>query len=197
MRCVYLPAISRRVVVGKLTVGSRRLGGVDEIEARTVVYASPEELYEFLLDFPGYARYSEYLDRVTQDGDGTPGTRYGLTFSWWKLTYTARSEVTGTTPPERIDWKIVKDIDARGYWQVSAVEPPEGEDAATEVILHIEFDPESASEGAVDLPRLVSMGWVIDKVKPLVKKEATRIVRRVVDDIEGEPRDAEVEIRTA
>jgi len=143
---------------------------VDEIEARTVVYAPPEELYDFLLDFPGYARYSEYLDQVTQDGDGTPGTRYGLTFSWWKLTYTARSEVTGTTRPERIDWKIVKDIDARGYWQVSPVEPPAGEDVATEVILHIEFDPSSASESAVDLPKLVSLGCVIDKVTPLVRK---------------------------
>jgi len=182
--------------VRKLTVDSLRLVRVDEIEARTVVYAPPEELYEFLLDFPGYARYSEYLDRVTQDGDGTPGTRYGLTFSWWKLTYTARSEVTGTTPPERINWRIVKDIDAEGYWEVSPVEPPEGEDVATEVVLHIEFDPDSASESAVDLPRLVSLGWVIEKVKPLVRKEATRIIRRVVADMEGSRRDADVEIRT-
>jgi uncharacterized membrane protein len=170
---------------------------VDEIEARTVIHAPPEELYEFLLDFPGYARYSEYIDRVTQDGDGTPGTRYALMFSWWKLSYTARSEVTGVSPPERIDWRIVKDIDAEGYWGITPVDPPEGVEAATEVVLHIEFDPDSASAGAVDLPRLVSMEWVIEKVKPLVRKEATRIVRRVVDDIEGDRRDADVEIRTA
>jgi uncharacterized membrane protein len=170
---------------------------VDEIEARTVVYASPEELYEFLLDFPGYARYSEYLDRVRQDGDGAVGTRYALQFSWWKLSYTARSEVTGVDPPERIDWRIVKDIDAEGYWGITPTDPPEGEDVATEVVLHIEYDASSASASAVDLPKLVSMGWVIEKVKPLVRKEATRIVRRVVDDIEGEPRDADVEIRTA
>jgi len=196
MRSVYLPAISRRPTGRKLTVDSLRLVRVDEIEARTVVYAPPEELYEFLLDFPGYARYSEYLDRVTQDGDGTPGTRYALRFSWWKLTYTARSEVTATTPPERIDWRIVKDIDAEGYWQVTPVEPPDGESVATEVLLHIEFDPDSASANAVDLPRLVSFGWVIEKVKPLVRTEATRIVRRVVEDMEGRRRDADVEIRT-
>ena len=170
---------------------------MDEIEARTVVYAPPEELYDFLLDFPGYARYSEYLDRVTQDGDGTVGTRYALQFSWWKLSYTARSEVTGVDPPERIDWRIVKDIDAEGYWGITPIEPPDGVEAATEVVLHIEYDASSASASAVDLPKLVSMGWVIQKVQPLVRKEATRIVRRVVDDIEGEPREADVEIRTA
>jgi len=170
---------------------------VDEIEARTVVYASPEELYDFLVDFPGYARYSEYLDRVLQEGDGTVGTSYALRFSWWKLTYTARSEVTGVDPPERIDWRIVEDIDAEGYWGITPTEPPDGVDEATEVVLHIEYDANSASAGAVDLPKLVSLGWVIEKVKPLVRKEATRIVKRVVDDIEGESRDADVEIRTA
>ncbi len=169
---------------------------MDEIEARTVVYASPEELYEFLVDFPGYARYSEYLDRVRQEGDGTVGTRYALNFSWWKLSYTARSEVTSVDPPGRIDWRIVKDIDAEGYWEITPTEPPDGVDVATEVVLHIEYDASSASGSAVDLPKLVSMGWVIEKVKPLVRKEATRIVRRVVDDIEGEPREADVEIRS-
>ena len=169
---------------------------MDEIEARTVIHAAPDELYEFLLDFPGYARYSEYIDRVTQDGDGGPGTRYGLVFSWWKLDYTARSEVTGVDPPARIDWRIVKDIDAEGYWGIRPVDPPEGVEDATEVVLHIEFDPDSASAGAVDLPRLVSMSWVIERVKPLVRKEATRIVRRVVADMEGTRRDVDVEILT-
>src|SRR6056297_3095887 len=191
MHCGNLPAISRRREGRKLTVGTDPLIRVDEIEARTVVYAPPEELYDFLLDFPGYARYSEYLDRVTQDGDGTVGTGYALEFSWWKLSYTARSEVTAVDPPERIDWRIIKDIDAEGYWGITPTEPPDGVEAATEVVLHIEYDASSASASAVDLPKLVSMGWVIQKVQPLVRKEATRIVRRVVDDIEGEPREAD------
>lgn len=167
---------------------------MDEIEARTVIHAPQRELYEFLLDFPGYARYSEYIDRVTQDGDGTPGTRYALQFSWWKLSYTARSEVTGVDPPERIDWRITKDIDAEGYWQVTPV-ASEGTEAM-EIVLHIEFDPDSASAGAVDLPRLVSLEWVIEKVEPLVRTEATSIVTRVVEEFEGDRRDVDVEIRT-
>ncbi|MDS0277263.1 SRPBCC family protein [Halomicroarcula sp. S1AR25-4] len=169
---------------------------MDEVEVSTVVYAPPEEMYEFLLDFPGYARYSEYIDRVTQDGDGTPGTNYDLVFSWWKLTYTARSEVTGVDEPERIDWRIVKDIDADGYWYVEEVSAPDGVDVASRVVLHIEFDPDSASSNAVDLPRLVSLDWVIEKVKPLIHKEATRIVERVVADIEGERRDVDLAIQT-
>jgi len=169
---------------------------VDEIEARTVIHAPPAELYDFLLDFPGYARYSEYINNVQQDGDGTPGTRYALQFSWWKLSYTARSEVTDVDPPERIDWRLIKDIDAEGYWGINPVDPPADVESATEVVLHIEYDPSSASAGAVDLPRLVSMGWVIEKVQPLVRKEATRIVRRVVEDMEGARRDVDVEIRT-
>ncbi len=162
------------------------------------MYAPPEEMYEFLLDFPGYARYSEYIERVRQDGDGAPGTHYDLVFSWWKLTYTARSQVTGVDPPDRIDWRIVKDIDAAGYWRVDEVpeQAPEGVETASRVVLHIEFDPSSASSDAVDLPRLVSLDWVVEKVKPLVEKEATNIVERVVRDIEGQRRDVDLEITT-
>lgn len=180
------------------TSGTDRLCDVDRIEVSTTVYLPPEDIYEFLLDFPGYAHYSEYIDRVTQHGDGTPGTQYDLVFSWWKLSYTARSEVTGVTPPEVIDWKLVKDIDARGQWLVDPVPEtaPDGVDEASRVRLDIKFDPDSASKGAVDLPRLVSLDWVIEKVKPLVRTEAERIVERVVADLEGSRRDVDLEIHT-
>lgn len=171
---------------------------MDNVEVSTVVYLPPEDVYEFLIDFPGYARYSKYLESVTQDGDGTPGTRYDLTFTWWKLSYTARSEVTDVDPPERIEWKLVKDIDAHGRWRVEP-DPeaaPPGEDHASRVRLSIQFDPDTASSSALDLPRLVSFDWVIGKVKPLVQEEAKRIVERIVADIEGEPRDVDLEIHT-
>ncbi len=171
---------------------------MDNVAVSTVVYLPPEEVYEFLVDFPGYARYSKYLESVTQDGDGTPGTRYDLNLSWWKLSYTARSEVTEVDPPTRIDWKLVKDIDADGHWRVEPVheEAPPGEDHASRVYLTIRFDPDTADSGALDLPRLVSLDWVIGKVKPLVQEEAERIVERIVADIEGEPRDVDLEIHT-
>jgi uncharacterized membrane protein len=173
---------------------------VDSVEVSTVVYLPPEEVYEFLLDFPRYAEYSKHLREVRRRGDGGPGTNYDITFAWWKLSYTAVSEVTDTERPSRIDWRLVKDIDARGYWGVEP-EPeaaPEGEDHATRVRLFVEFAPDSADDGIVDLPAFVSIDWLVDRVKPKVVEEAERIVERIVADLEGESRQVDLTIhRTA
>ena len=174
---------------------------MDELVVSTEVYADPEEVYEFLLDFPGYARYSKYLDNVaTIEGDGGPGTRYALRFAWWKITYTAHSRVTGVDPPERIDWEITKDIDAGGCWRVTPRDPDDssGTDAADspvcEVALEVQFDPGSASPDALDLPRLVSFDWVVKKAVPLIRKEAERVVQRAVRDLEDSTRDVALDV---
>ena len=169
----------------------------------TEVYADPEEVYAFLLDFPRYANYSEYLSEVrTITGDGGPGTRYALRFAWWKVSYTAHSRVTGVEPPERIDWEITKDIDAGGRWRVTPPETGDGErsdgeasgDAPCEVALEVEFDPSSASPDALDLPRLVSFDWVLKKAIPLIRGEAERVVERAVRDLEGSDRDVDLDV---
>ncbi len=187
----------------------------------TEVYADPEEVYEFLLDFPGYARYSKYLDGVrTIEGDGGPGTRYALRFAWWKVSYTAHSRVTGVEPPERIDWEITKDIDAGGRWRVTPVTGADGDagsdgdvdadadsdaDAGTdvdadanapvcEVALEVEFDPGSASPDALDLPRLVSFDWVVKKAVPLIRTEAERVIQRAVRDLEDSSRGVDLDV---
>lgn len=169
---------------------------VERVEVTTVVYADQERVYDFLLDFPGYARYSEYLTRVDQRGDGQVGTQYDLQFAWWKLTYTAQSEVVDVDAPDRIDWRITKDIDATGHWFATPVDAPEGEDAATEVRFLVEYDPDSAKVGNVDLPRFVSISWVIEKVQPKIRSEATRIVERVVADLEGARREVDLTVDT-
>lgn len=166
---------------------------VDTVEVSTVVYLPPEEIYEFLLDFPRYADYSEYLQDVRARGEGTAGTRYTLRFAWWKLTYTAHSEVTDTHPPERIDWEVIKDIDAGGHWRVVPIDEANHENACR-VHFVVEFDTSTARSGALDLPRFVSFGWVIDKIKPLILEEAERIVERIVADLEGKPRSVELTI---
>jgi ribosome-associated toxin RatA of RatAB toxin-antitoxin module len=171
---------------------------VDDVEVSTVVYLPPEEIYEFLVDFPRYAEYSKHLTEVRSDGDGSPGTRYFITFSWWKLSYTAHSQVTEVDPPSRIDWRLTKDIDANGYWKIEPVpeEAPAGEDHACRVYLYIQFNPHSANSDTIDLPRFVSLDWVVEKVKPMIEREAKVIVRRIVADIEGRERDVELEIHT-
>ncbi|WP_418284577.1 type II toxin-antitoxin system RatA family toxin [Halorubrum sp. DTA46] len=170
---------------------------MDELVVSTKVYADPEEVYAFLLDFPRYARYSEYLREVrTLEGEGGPGTRYALTFAWWKITYTAHSRVTGVEPPERIDWEITKDIDAGGCWRVTPVETDGGEEETPtcEVALEVEFDPGSASPDALNIPRLVSFDWVVKKAVPLIRKEAERVVERAVRDLEGSTRDVDLDV---
>ena len=185
---------------------------MDELVVSTEVYADPEEVYEFLLDFPRYANYSEYLREVrTVTGDGGPGTKYALTFAWWKISYTARSEVTGVEPPERIDWEITKDIDAGGCWRVTPSDDGDeggaadetddddadtdaSEDAPCEVALEVQFDPGSASSDALDLPRLVSFDWVLKKAIPLIRTEAERVVERAVQDLEGSTRDVDLDV---
>lgn len=170
---------------------------MDSIEVSTVVYLPPEEVYDFLIDFPGYANYSEHITGVDRHGDGSPGTVYDIHFAWWKLTYTTRSRVTNTDPPRKIDWEITKDIDAHGYWKIEECDPPEDREHASRVRLRVEFDANSADPTGLDLPRLVSLSWVIEKVKPIIEREAKRIVKRVVADIEGESRSVELTVHTS
>ena len=172
---------------------------MDEIEVETVVYLPPDEVFEFLLDFPGYARYSEYLKEVRTNGTGGgEGARYDMVLSWWKLSYVAHSKVTDVERPERIDWKLLKDVDARGCWRVEEApeEAPEDAETATRILLQAEYNLNSVDSSALDLPRFVSLDWVLDKVKPKVKSEAETVVGRIVADLEGEPRDVDVDIRT-
>lgn len=172
---------------------------MDAVEASTVVYLPPEEVYEFLVDFPRYANYSDHINEVRRYGDGGTGTEYDLVFAWWKLSYTARSEVTALDPSTRIDWELIKDVDAHGYWNVEHTpeKAPEDKQDASTVRLRVEFNPDSASKDAIDLPALVSLDWVIKKVTPKIEAEATNIVRRIVADLEGEERPVDVTIHTA
>ena len=185
---------------------------MDRVEVSTTVYLPAEEVYEFLLAFRRYADYSEYLESVRQFGDGGAGTEYALRFEWWKLHYTARSRVTEVDPPRRIEWRILTDLDASGRWLIEPVGDGGGPTRAdaggsateagetppeTEVTFVAEYAPGSADDGIVDLPRFVSLGWVVERIKPKIREEAERIVRRVVADLEGEKRDVELRIETA
>ncbi|MFB6123859.1 MAG: type II toxin-antitoxin system RatA family toxin [Haloferacaceae archaeon] len=175
---------------------------MDELVVSTVVCLPPDEVYGFLTDFPRYADYSEHLRDVRTHGDGSPGTRYDLELAWWKLTYTARSEVTGTSPPTRVDWRLVDGLDASGRWRIEpldAVPPglPDDAETASRVFLEVEYDPDSVGSGALDLPRFVSLDWVVSKVRPLVLDEAERVVSRIVTDLEGRSRTVSLQIHRA
>jgi uncharacterized membrane protein len=159
-------------------------------------------VYEFLVDFPSYANYSEYLESVDVLGPAADEqARYALRFAWWKLTYTARSAVTETVANERIEWTLIDDVEARGRWQVVEREtlPPEAPawaETATDIRFVATWNPRTVDAAAVDLPRLVSLDWVFKKVEPIVEQEAERVVERAVTDLEGRERPVDLTVRT-
>lgn len=169
---------------------------MDRIALSTVFLAPREEVFDVLVDFPRYTRYTEYLTDVASDGDGGPGTRYRLRFSWWKLSYTVHSEVTAVDPPDRIDWRITRHLDAEGSWTTESVDlPPDAPPDATEatrVRFDVAFDPHSARTDAVSLPRFVSLDRVIEMVRPKIVEEAERVFARAVADVEGRRRDVDI-----
>lgn len=183
---------------------------MQRLEVATDVYADRETVYEFLLSFTQYAQYSEYLESVTRHGDGAPGTEYDLRFSWWRLAYTARSRVTDVDAPGRIEWELVDDLAARGRWIVedgadgaapaadrtapAADAGADAEDPATRVRLVVEYDPTSADAATLGLPRLLSVDALVDRVAPLAREEAERVVERIVADLEGEARPVDLEV---
>lgn len=169
---------------------------VETVEASTLIYLSPEEVYESLVDFQQFDKYSKYVTDISRQGDGTPGTEYDITFSWWKITHTARSEVTDVDPPNRIDWELAKSLDAHGYWEVEHVpeEAPDGRPDASRVWFHVDFDPNSADEDSLNIPGFVPLDRIIDRVKPKIETVARRVIQRMVTDLEGEERSVELNV---
>lgn len=178
---------------------------MESLAVSTDVFVPPERVYEFLVDFPGYARYSEYLDRVERDGDGAPGTVYHITVAWWRLSHTVRSEVTDVDPPSRIDWRLLGPIAAAGAWEiderapadvVAPVSPPADLEAAARVSLVVRYDPSTLDGGHLDLPAFLSLDGLVDRLAPLVEDEARATVERIVADLEGEQRPVELAVET-
>lgn len=185
---------------------------VHAVEVSTVVRAPRREVYDFLLDFTGYADYSEYVEGVERDGDGGPGTEYAITVSWWKLRHTATSEVTATDPPDRIDWRLLGGLDARGHWRIesaadaavpdgSVAERTPGQTADRSddpprhrVVLRIEYDLDSVEDSSLSLPALVPVQVVVDRVAPRLQSAAESIVEDVVADLEGTRREVTVTV---
>jgi uncharacterized membrane protein len=175
---------------------------VDELVVSTVVYRPQHEVYDFLIRFPRYAKYSDHLREVlTRPDSERSNTRYGLKFAWWKLTYTVESEVTDTDRPHTIDWRTIRNLSARGRWRLRKIEDdsfpvtaPDTANAATRVTFEAAYDPDSANRGNINLPRFVSFGWVIDRLEPAIRKEAKETVQRVVTDLEGRSRPVELTV---
>jgi ribosome-associated toxin RatA of RatAB toxin-antitoxin module len=165
---------------------------VDAIEASTTLYATPEEVFAFIQDFSGYDTYSDNVDSVKQYGDGGPGTDYRITVSWWKLSYTSHQRVTAVEEPSRIDWRTTDAVRARGSWRIASLDPPAGREVATELRLHIEFDPASMRGGS--FTRLLPFDALVDRLSPVIAREAERVLAGMVADLEGARRPVDITV---
>jgi len=165
---------------------------VASLACSTVVHAPPARTYDFLAACEGYAAYSGYLESVERRGDGSPGTVYAITASWWRLTRTVRAEVTATDPPNRLDWRLRGSIEARGAWTVDRLD--DESDPASRVTLHVEYAPGSLD--GLDLPLGVSLDRLVDRLIPVAEREARAVVERAVADLEGKPRPVDLDIHS-
>lgn len=169
---------------------------MDRILLSTLAYRSPEEVFPYVRSFRDYTRYTDHLKEVRVHGDGGVGSVYDLVLTWWKLSYTARSKVTAITAPNSLRWRLTNDIDAHGEWRVES-EPesaPDGSSTASRIYFEAAYDPYSADERSISLPRFVSLDWVIDRVEPRLLDEAETVVERLVSDIEGQRRNVKLTI---
>lgn len=170
---------------------------MQRLAVATDVHVSPETAFEFLVDFPRYAHYSDHLSEVRSHGDGGPGTEYDLRFAWWRLGYTVRSRVTGIEPPDRIDWRLVDGLAARGHWEIEPLDGSDGPDPAdpaSRVTFVAAYDPDSLENDRLRLPTLLSIDGLVDRVTPRIRAEAERVVERVVADLEGEAREVDLDV---
>lgn len=169
---------------------------METVEASTLVYVSPEEIYEFLVDFQQYERYTKYVTDIERQGDEDAGAVYDIPLSWWKVTYTARAKVTDVDRPSQIEWELAKGIDAHGRWELEHVpeEAPSDKPDATRVRFFSEFDPKSADGDTLNLPSVVPLDRIISRVKPKIETAARIIAQRMVSDLEGEEREIDLKV---
>lgn len=166
---------------------------VDELEIATTIHAPRTDVYGLLRDVEGYGEYSEFVEEVTRHSDDAGVATYDVILAWWRLSASVRVVLTDVDPPGRIDWRL-EDVDARGVWHLEpAVLDDMAAGTATDVTVRVRYDPDSGGE-AVSLPPLVPMSTVVERARPIVEREARRILKRVVTDLEGEPRPATLEI---
>lgn len=169
----------------------------DVIELATTIQAPRPEVFAVVSDVGGWTVYSDHVTDVTREGDGGPGTEYGVTLSWWRLAYTVRFRLADVDPPARVRWRVVADIDASAtcHLEPADVDDPEVADA-TRVVLTARYDPDSADDDALSLPPFVPVSSVVERARPFVEREAERVLSRIVADLEGEPRRATLTVRT-
>lgn len=152
-------------------------------------YAPVDEVYDFFMDFDNYGKYSEYVERVrvVEDGDYP---EWAIDFKWWIVRYTARSKLVDYEENDYIEWQVTKDVDVHGMWRFEEVD-----DEHTHVELELLYDPKGASKA--NPLNFFPTERLIQIARPVVDRHVSTVLRRVAEEVEGEPRDVDYTIRPA
>jgi ribosome-associated toxin RatA of RatAB toxin-antitoxin module len=150
-------------------------------------YAPVDDVYDFFMDFNNYVKYSEYVAdiRVVEDGDYP---EWEMDFRWWMIRYTTRSKLIDYEENDYIEWKVTKDVDIQGRWEFEEVG-----DEETDVRLEVLYDPKGATK--VNPLSFLPTERLIQVARPVANRHVSKVLRRVADEIEGEPREVDYTIR--
>ncbi|MFP4174940.1 MAG: SRPBCC family protein [Halobacteriales archaeon] len=150
-------------------------------------YSDIGDVYDFFMDFENYVKYSEYVDdiRVVEDGDHP---EWEMDFRWWIIRYTTRSKLLDYEENDYIEWQVTKDVDIRGRWEFDEVG-----DSKTQVSLELLYDPAGASK--VNPISFLPTARLIQIARPVVDRHVSKVLRRVAEEVEGEPREVDYTIR--
>ena len=162
---------------------------VSRMKKATIVaeaYASKQDVYDFLMDFKNYTKYSKYAKdtRLVHDGEQP---EWEIDFRWWMVKYTARSKVTDYRPPDYIKWRVIKDADVRGEWHLEELNEEQ-----TRLQLDLRYDPRGASKA--NPLKYFPTDKLIRLAKPVVIRHVNNVLRNVTEELEGEPRAANFKI---
>jgi ribosome-associated toxin RatA of RatAB toxin-antitoxin module len=154
-------------------------------------YAPVEDVYDFFMDFENYAKYSGYVERIrtVREGDYP---EWAITFKWWIVRYTFRSQLLDYAEHEHIEWELTKDVDVRGKWRFEETTDEDGE-PATDVELDLWYDPRSVSK--MNPVPLFPTSRLIRIVKPVAARHINTVLQRVTQELEGEPREVNFILR--
>lgn len=162
----------------------------EKLKSKISIRGSKEQVFDSITD---YRKIDSYTDDIRIAGRGRgEGTRVYFKLSKDVLNiptnYTTKIEFVEYNPPDQIEWKIIGDIDAKGSIRLTE------NSGHTDLILDFSLNLEKTDIGSLPAPDVADASQILEYIYPQVYEQASSIIKGVVTDIEGEPRDVNIEV---
>ncbi len=143
-----------------------------------------EDIYSFFLNFKNYKEHTEYAKDIRE----IRSNEWEMDWKWWIVGYTSRSKLVDYKKNKYIEWKVTKDVKARGRWEFEELD-----ENTTKVRLKLLYDPKGA-EKANPLS-FIPASVLVGLAKPILKRQISKILKRVAKEVEGKPREVDFAIK--